>query len=167
MSLSWSHGANIRQHVGNLGCAIVYIKKLLRNWGALDRLIAHTYWNTWALSFKKLRDPGNWMATGNQHSCITLAQYCPGSHLTVFVLVWWAELAPLCWVGPTWSRVLRVTKKCYNRQPRVYLHNEWQKAGLFEAIFACKWMWKINQEVSVGRYPIEEAKISPMAWEQI
>ena len=42
-----------------------------------------------------------------------------------------------------------------------------QKASLFEAIFACKWMWKINQEVSVGRYPIEEAKISPMAWEQI
>ena len=37
-------------------------------------------------------------------------------------------------------------------------HSRGQKDRLFEAIFACKWMLKINQEVSVGRYPIEEAK---------
>ena len=78
------------------------------------------------------------------------------------------------WVCPallSWPDLIKSAtshqKMLQHGQLKVYLHNEWQKAGLFEAIFACKWMWKINQEVSVGRYPIEEAKISPMAWEQI
>ena len=141
-----------------------YIKKLLRNWGALDRLIAHTYWNTWALSFKKLRDPGNWQPTFLYNARAVLS-WLPFDSFCAR-LMGWVGLALLSWPDLIKSATSH-QKMLQHGQLKVYLHNEWQKAGLFEAIFACKWMWKINQDVSVGRYPIEEAKISPMAWEQI
>ena len=34
-------------------------KKMLRNWEALGRIIVYTYWHTWRLPVKELRDPNH------------------------------------------------------------------------------------------------------------